>query len=102
VSPHRPREDGLAHPADTSRSNLASSLGLLSTCFPNKPSPWRRALYTHAQPLPLDVEAADVCRLPLSLLPALTRVWRGFSQSRQSLSVVDLRLYQGRCVAWAL
>ena len=26
----RPREDGLAHPADTSRTNLASVLGLLS------------------------------------------------------------------------
>jgi hypothetical protein len=24
---HRPREDGLAHPADTSRSNIASTLG---------------------------------------------------------------------------
>jgi hypothetical protein len=29
-SPHRPREDGLAHPADTSRPNLAAVLGLLS------------------------------------------------------------------------
>jgi hypothetical protein len=28
--PHRPRENGHAHPADTSRSNLASALGLLS------------------------------------------------------------------------
>jgi hypothetical protein len=28
--PHRPRDDGLAHPADSSRSNLASTLGLLS------------------------------------------------------------------------
>ena len=28
--PHRPREDGLAHPVDTSRSNLAAALGLLS------------------------------------------------------------------------
>jgi hypothetical protein len=27
---HRPREDGIAHPAHTSRSNLAASLGLLS------------------------------------------------------------------------
>jgi hypothetical protein len=27
---HRPREDGLPHPADTSRSNLAAALGLLS------------------------------------------------------------------------
>jgi hypothetical protein len=25
--PHRPREDGLTHPADTSRSNLAAALG---------------------------------------------------------------------------
>jgi hypothetical protein len=28
--PHRPREGGLAHPADTSRTNLAEALGLLS------------------------------------------------------------------------
>jgi hypothetical protein len=28
--PHRPREEGLAHPADTSRTNLAAALGLLS------------------------------------------------------------------------
>ena len=31
--PHRPREDGLVHPADTSRSNLASTLGLDSGTF---------------------------------------------------------------------
>jgi hypothetical protein len=30
-SSHRPREDELAHPAHTSRSNLASALGLLSS-----------------------------------------------------------------------
>jgi hypothetical protein len=30
ATPLRPREDGLAHPADTSRSNLAAALGLLS------------------------------------------------------------------------
>jgi hypothetical protein len=29
-TPHRPREDGLTHPADTSRSNLAAALALLS------------------------------------------------------------------------
>jgi hypothetical protein len=28
--PHRPREDGLAHPADASRSSLADALALLS------------------------------------------------------------------------
>jgi hypothetical protein len=28
--PHRPREDRLTHPADTSRSNIAEALGLLS------------------------------------------------------------------------
>jgi hypothetical protein len=28
--PHRPREDGLAHPADTPRTDLASALGMLS------------------------------------------------------------------------
>jgi hypothetical protein len=28
--PHRPREDGLTHPADASRSNLAFALALLS------------------------------------------------------------------------
>ena len=33
---HRPREDGLAHPAGTSRSNLAAALGLLSTGFEPK------------------------------------------------------------------
>ena len=27
---HRPREDGFAHPADTSRTNLADALGLRS------------------------------------------------------------------------
>ena len=35
--PHRPREDGLAHPAHTSRSNLASALALLSMWL-SKPS----------------------------------------------------------------
>ena len=30
--PHRPREAVLAHPADTSRTNLASAFGLLSRC----------------------------------------------------------------------
>jgi hypothetical protein len=30
LPPHRPREDGFARPADTSRSNRASPLGLLS------------------------------------------------------------------------
>ena len=29
--PYRPREDGLAHPADPSRTNLAAALDLLST-----------------------------------------------------------------------
>jgi hypothetical protein len=37
AAPHRPQEDGLAHPADTSRSNLAAALGLLSR--PPKPLP---------------------------------------------------------------
>jgi hypothetical protein len=35
---HRPREDGLTHPADTSRSNLADALGLLSSWRLSKPS----------------------------------------------------------------
>jgi hypothetical protein len=30
AAPHRPREDELPHPADASRSNLASALGVLS------------------------------------------------------------------------
>jgi hypothetical protein len=41
--PHRPREDGLAHPADTSRSNLAAALGLLSRWL-SKPFPSLTAL----------------------------------------------------------
>jgi hypothetical protein len=35
--PHRPREDGLIHPADTSRTNLASVLGLLPSWRLAKP-----------------------------------------------------------------
>jgi hypothetical protein len=35
--PHRPREDGLAHPADSSRTNLAAALGLLSRWRLSKP-----------------------------------------------------------------
>jgi hypothetical protein len=35
--PHRPREDGLADPAGTSRSNLAAALGLLSRWRLSKP-----------------------------------------------------------------
>jgi hypothetical protein len=35
--PHRPREDGLAHPADTSISNLAFYY-CLGVCFPNRSS----------------------------------------------------------------
>jgi hypothetical protein len=51
--PHRPREGGLAHPADTSRSNLADALGLLSRwdgfpnskpCFPRETMARTRAL----------------------------------------------------------
>jgi hypothetical protein len=38
--PHRPREDALAHPADTSRSNRAAALGLLSRRRLSKPSRW--------------------------------------------------------------
>jgi hypothetical protein len=30
LSPHMPRDDGLTHHADTSRSNLGAALGLLS------------------------------------------------------------------------
>ena len=37
--PHRPRANELAHPADTSRSNLAEALGLLSSGFPNLKTP---------------------------------------------------------------
>jgi hypothetical protein len=36
-----PREDGLTHPADTSRSNLAAALSLLSRWRLSKPSPPR-------------------------------------------------------------
>jgi hypothetical protein len=36
--PHRPLEDGLTHPTDTSRSNLASALGAYKVAaFPNNP-----------------------------------------------------------------
>jgi hypothetical protein len=35
VPPHRPRVPALAHPADTSRSNLAAALGLLSRRLSN-------------------------------------------------------------------
>jgi hypothetical protein len=35
--PHRPREDELGHPADTSRTNLAAALGLLSRWRLSKP-----------------------------------------------------------------
>ena len=34
---HMPREDGFAHPADTSRSNLAAALALLSRLRLSKP-----------------------------------------------------------------
>jgi hypothetical protein len=34
--PHRPREEGLTHPADPSRSNLAAALALLSRWRPSK------------------------------------------------------------------
>ena len=36
---HRPRADGLAHPVETSRTNLAAALGLLSSWRLSKP--WR-------------------------------------------------------------
>jgi hypothetical protein len=36
-TPHRPREYGLAHPADTSRPNLATALALLSRWRLSKP-----------------------------------------------------------------
>jgi hypothetical protein len=36
--PHRPREDGLARPADTSRPNLAAALALLSSGGSPNPS----------------------------------------------------------------
>jgi hypothetical protein len=35
--PHGPLEDGLNHPADASRSNLADALNLLSRCRLSKP-----------------------------------------------------------------
>ena len=34
-----PREDGLTHPGDTPRSNLAAALGLLSSWRPTKAKP---------------------------------------------------------------
>jgi hypothetical protein len=46
--PHRPREYGLNHPADTSRSNLAAALGLLS----------RRRLSKHWLRCPAPVESS--------------------------------------------
>jgi hypothetical protein len=44
VSPHRPREDRLTHPADTSRSNLAAVLGLLSSPGARTVSPGARTV----------------------------------------------------------
>jgi hypothetical protein len=38
--PYRPKEDGLAYPADTSRTNLANALSLLSTWRLSKPTPY--------------------------------------------------------------
>jgi hypothetical protein len=43
-SPHRPREDGITHPADTSRANLAAALGLLSRWRLSKPLFWRESV----------------------------------------------------------
>jgi hypothetical protein len=41
---HRPRGEGLAHPADTSSSNLADATALLSRRRLSKPMPWWRAV----------------------------------------------------------
>jgi hypothetical protein len=45
--PHRPREEGLAHPADTSRPNLAAALGLLSGRRLSSPTP--ETTHTHGE-----------------------------------------------------
>ena len=55
--PHRPREDGLTRPADTSRSNIASALGLLSRRL-SEPSPTRTLVVW---------TAADECQLARTL-----------------------------------
>jgi hypothetical protein len=50
--PHRPREDGLAHPADTSISNIASALALLrGGGFPT-PSPEGKSTIGSPSPSP--------------------------------------------------
>ena len=67
-TPHIPRENGLAHHADTSRSSLAPVLGLLSSGgFPNPPMGFLKYLQGEVIP-PLQVTYLDLLRQVRDLL----------------------------------
>jgi hypothetical protein len=64
VPPHRSREDGLTHPADTSRSNLVAALGLLSRWRLFKPQqPTRLEISIHENPDSTHPGTPDPCTL---------------------------------------
>jgi hypothetical protein len=80
-TPHRPREDGLAHPADTARSNLAAALALLTSLAANPdpcPPPFAQLWRTLA-----DDGSLCTCHADFRIFPAVQ---------------VLLRQYQDVCV----
>jgi hypothetical protein len=79
--PHRSREDRLTHPADTSRSNLAAALALLSRWRVSKPQQPTR-LEIHENPDSAHPGTPDHAPFPLlytSVRTAAHSLWSGGS-----------------------